>query len=154
MQHFFWLLNSVSNDCSKTGALDFIDIFNDNGNDKLLNGGRLKKMPPHVMMHFTDHKKQKHLVVLVVLPMAVMHYNTKLWTLWSEADRMNCRLKIIWLHNMMDVSKLLSQFPDAWHGHDIRFGDGEVLQPIKGEGCRFCLDKGEHPLTIYCSVEV
>ena len=34
-------------------------------------------MPPHVMADFTDNKKQKHLVVVVVvLPMGVMHYNT------------------------------------------------------------------------------
>ena len=34
------------------------------------------KLKPHVMMDFTDHKKQKHLVVVVVLPTGVMHYNT------------------------------------------------------------------------------
>ena len=33
-------------------------------------------MPPHVMTDFTDHKKQKHLVVLVVLPIGVVQYNT------------------------------------------------------------------------------
>ena len=33
-------------------------------------------MPPHVIMDFMDHKKQKHLVVVLDLPMGVAHYNT------------------------------------------------------------------------------
>ena len=33
-------------------------------------------MSPHVVMDFTDHKKQEHLVVPVILPTGVMHYNT------------------------------------------------------------------------------
>ena len=28
------------------------------------------------MTDFTDHKKQKHLLVVVLLPMRVAHYNT------------------------------------------------------------------------------
>ena len=31
-------------------------------------------MPPHVVTDFTDHRKQKHLVVVVVLLTGVMHY--------------------------------------------------------------------------------
>ena len=33
-----------------------------------MNGKVKDWMPPHVMMDFTDHKKQKHLVMVVVLP--------------------------------------------------------------------------------------
>ena len=33
-------------------------------------------MTPHVIMDLTDHKKQKHLVVVVVFPAGVVHYNT------------------------------------------------------------------------------
>ena len=32
-------------------------------------------MLPHVMMDFMDHKKPKHLVVVVVLPTGVVYYN-------------------------------------------------------------------------------
>ena len=33
-------------------------------------------MPPHVITDFTDHFKQKHLVLVVVLPAGVAHFNT------------------------------------------------------------------------------
>ena len=36
------------------------------------------------------------------------------------------QIKIIWLHNMTDVMKLLSQ-----HQHAATFGDGDGLQPKK-----------------------
>ena len=46
-----------------------------NGNEEM--NSKVKDwMPPHVKSDFTDHMKQKHLVVLVVLLMRVVHYNT------------------------------------------------------------------------------
>ena len=34
------------------------------------------RMPPHIMADFTDHNKQKHLVLVVVLPTGALYYNT------------------------------------------------------------------------------
>ena len=34
------------------------------------------------------------------------------------------------------------------HQHAAMIGNGEALQPIKGEGHRFSMVKGMHPLTI------
>ena len=54
-----WILHSVSNTCSKPGPLDFNDIFNDNGNDKLPNGSGLKKRVAGTMMEAdVDYKKK------------------------------------------------------------------------------------------------
>ena len=84
-----------------------------------MNGKVKDWMPPHVMMDFTDHKKQKHLVVLVVLPTGVMHYNTTKTDIVVGSSQDKLQIKIIWPHNMTDVMKLLRQFLDTWHGDDI-----------------------------------
>ena len=71
-------------------------------------------MPPFVISDFEDHNKQKLLVVLVMLPVGIMHYNT---TNMGIADELE--VKIIWLHNMTDVMMLLSQFQNGWHSDNI-----------------------------------
>ena len=77
-------------------------------------------MPPYVMIDFTDHKKQKHLVVVVVVfPLGDMHYNTANMDIEVESTQDKLQIKIIWPNNIMDVMKLLSQFPHTWHVDDI-----------------------------------
>ena len=51
--------------------------------------------------------------------MGVVHYNTTNTDITVGSTQDKLHIKIIWLHNKMDVTKLLSQFPDTWHGDDI-----------------------------------
>ena len=50
-------------------------------------------MLPHVMTEFIDHKKQKHLVVVVVIPMGVALYNTTSTDI--EVNRKLCKAHLI-----------------------------------------------------------
>ena len=60
-------------------------------------------MPPYVVTDFKDHNKQKHLVVVVVLPMEVVHYNTINTDIAVGSTQDKLEIKIIWPYNMMDV---------------------------------------------------
>ena len=76
-------------------------------------------VPPHVMTDFTDHKKQKHLVVVGILPMGFVHFNTTNKDIEVASMQDELQIKIIWPNNMMDVMKLLSQFLHKWYADDI-----------------------------------
>ena len=95
-----------------------------------MNSKRKDWMLPHVMTDFTDHQKQKHLVVLVALPTGVAHYNTT--NMDNVVGSTHCKLQIIifWLPNMTDVMKLLSQFLGTWHGANINMWQCLVIDRI------------------------
>ena len=98
-------------------------------------------MPPHVMMDFMDHKKQKHLVVVVVLPTGVVQYNPANTNIEVGSPQDEVQVRIIWPKNMTDVMKLLSQFLHTCHGYDLN-----TWRRQSKEKNGFCLVKGEHPL--------
>ena len=58
-------------------------------------------------------------MVLVVLPTGVAHDNTPNMDIVVGSTEDELQIKIIWPCNMTDVTKLLSQFPNTWHGDDI-----------------------------------
>ena len=89
------------------------------------------------MTDFTDHKKQKYLVVVVVvfLPMGVMHDNTT-----------NTDIKVGSMLDKLQIKSYLAlQHDGCYHAvvpvpaymacgqpeHATRFSNGEGLQPIK-----------------------
>ena len=76
-------------------------------------------MVPHVMVGFTDHRKEKQLEVVVVLPMGIAHYNTT--NTYIEVGHMldKLQIEIILPNNMTDVMKLLRQFPCTWDADNI-----------------------------------
>ena len=73
-------------------------------------------MQPYVVTDFEDCNKQKYLVVLVVLPTGAMHYNTTNTDIAVGSTQDKMEIKIIWPHNMTDLTMLLSQFMNSWHG--------------------------------------
>ena len=85
-------------------------------------------MLPHVMTDFMDHKKQKHLVVVVVLPTGVAHYNTTTMDIEVGSMQDEVQIKIIWPNNMMDVTKLLRQFPRTWHANYLNMQQCLVME--------------------------
>ena len=86
-------------------------------------------MLPHVMTDFTDHKKLKHLVVVVVvLPTGVVHCTTTNTDIQVGSMQDEVQIKIIWPNNMMDVTKLLSQFPCTWHVDDLNMQQHLVMK--------------------------
>ena len=79
-------------------------------------------------MDFTDYKKQKHFVVVVVLPMGVVHYNTTNTDIEVGSTHDKLQIKIIWPNNMTDVMKLLSQFLHTWHADNINMQQPLVME--------------------------
>ena len=76
-------------------------------------------MQPYVVTDFEDCNKQKHLVVLVVLPAGAMHYNTTNTDIAVRSTQDKMEIKIIWPHNMTVLTTLLSQFMNSSHGANI-----------------------------------
>ena len=71
------------------------------------------------MTDFTDHKKQKHLLVVGILPMGLVHFNTTNTDSKVASMQDELQIKIIWPNSMMDVMKLLIQFLHKWFADDI-----------------------------------
>ena len=67
------------------------------------------------MTEFEDHNKQKNLMVVVILPTGVMHFNTTNTGIAVGSTQEELIIKIIWPHNMTYVKSLLSQFTISWH---------------------------------------
>ena len=76
-------------------------------------------MPLHIVTDFIDHMKQRHLVVVVILPTGVVHYNTTNVDIEVGSMKDELQIKIIWPNNMMDVTKLLGQFTCEWYVEDL-----------------------------------
>ena len=68
------------------------------------------------------------------------------------------QIKIIWPNNMMDVTKLLSQFPCTWHVDDLNMQQHLVMEKafnqLKKKEMDFVWSKVSILLTVYCSVKV
>ena len=75
-------------------------------------------VPPYVVTDWEDDKKQKNVVVVVVLPTGVAHQNTTNCDIAVGPSKLALHVTIIWPLNMMDVNVLLDQFPDKWHVDD------------------------------------
>ena len=69
----FVLLHAFSLD--KNGPETQVEYKKSNRYEEM-NSKVIDRIQPHAKMDFTDHKKKRHLVVLVVLPMGVTHCNT------------------------------------------------------------------------------
>ena len=72
-------------------------------------------MPPYVMTDFEDHNKQKNMVVVVVLPTGVTHYNTTNTDISVGSTQDKLIIKIIWPHTVMDLEILLGRFAMSCH---------------------------------------
>ena len=85
-------------------------------------------IPTYALMDFEDCNKQKHLVVLAVLPTGLVHYDTTNTDIFVGSMQHALIIKIIWLNNMTNVTLLLGQFMSHWHVDDFNMWKRLVLE--------------------------
>ena len=105
------------------------------------------------MTEFEDHNKQKYLVVVVILPTGVMHFNTTNTDITVGSTQQELIIKITWPHNMTDVKSLLSQFMMSWQREESNISKRLALEKafnqFREKVTDFMWSKGYIPLPFH-----
>ena len=82
----------------------------DSGNDMMRNWE-----PPHVLTQWVDDKKQRHLVILVVLPTGIAHEDTTNCLIEVDRSQLQVHVKVIWPDNATHIHYLTQHMHREWH---------------------------------------
>ena len=109
----------------------------DSGNDMMRNWE-----PPHVLTQWVDDKKQRHLVILVVLPTGIAHEDTTNCLIEVDPSQLQVHVKVIWPDNATHIQYLTQHMHREWHVEEknlrMKLALEDAMNQMRKRGNRLC----------------